>query len=260
MNPRQNQRLTPRPNRLKFKLIAVFVIVIYFCGCKNSAQPWDAFGEITTESRTLTNFHKITASHNIELYITQDTSTPQNIAITYGKNVLSGILSEVVDGELNIDDINKAKWLRNLNITPKCTLNLHTISKLHLDGNAKLKCIDTLSTPALEFTVNSVETQDLKIRCGQLYGGISNSGFVEATGQATIFSWSCEKGSGLNAKYLRSDDVYIRHFTVRDIYVNPSKQFEAFAYNSGNIYYLTQPTVKFKIIEEGKGRVIKINP
>lgn len=233
-----------------------------FCasGCKESAQPWQSFGEITTETRPLADFTKIHASHNIQLCITQDTSKANSIQITYGKNTLSGIVTKIKDGELIIEDKNQAKWLRNLNTLPLCTLNLHQISKIHLEGNAKLTCIDTLRTPALEFTVNSVGQQQLLIHCGQLFGGIQNSGYVNAAGTATIFSWSCEKGSGIDARNLLSHDVYMRHFTIHDVYVNPSKQFEAYAYNSGNIYYFQTPSYKFKVIEEGSGKVKLYQP
>lgn len=235
-------------------------LISLFDACKEGAQPWESFGEITTETRTLDTFFKITASHNIKLFVTQDLTKAANIKITYGKNTLKGIVSSVVNGELILDDHNKGKWLRTLNETPICTLNVHDIRQIHLEGNAKMICIDTLRTQALKFTVNSVEVQDIKVFCGQLYGGITNSGQVNLSGQATIFSWSCEKGSGLDARDLRSDDVYIRHFTIKDVFVNPTKQFEAFAYNSGNIYYFITPTYKFQKLEEGKGKVLLLKP
>lgn len=249
------------PTKMRWYLGVVGILCfVLFSACKDSAQPWESFGEITTENRVLSDFTQINASHNIQLYIKQDLTAPQSISITYGKNALKGIVSAVKDGELVLDDRNKAKWLRDLNALPICTLNVHNINKIHLDGNAKMACIDTLKTPTLNLTINSVETQSLLIQCGQLYGGLSNSGYLNANGTATIFSWSCEKGSGLDARGLLSDDVYMRHFTIRDVYVNPTKQFEGFAYNSGNIYYFTQPTYKFKVVEEGRGKVILFQP
>ena len=140
---------------------------------------------------------------------------------------MTGLVSDIQQGKLTLEDRNKAKWLRNLNISPICTLNVHNINKIRLEGNAKLTCLDTLKTPTLQFNINSVENHRLWIHCGQLFGGIENSGQLEASGIATIFSWSCEKGGGLDARALLSDDVYMRHFTIHDVYVNPTKQFEA---------------------------------
>jgi hypothetical protein len=235
-------------------IIALFLIH-FFSGCENSAQPWQSFGDITTESRTLGSFHGLEVNHDIQLFVTQDTTKPEHIEITYGKNVIPGITTEILNGVLSIKNSNKAKWLRKLNIQPKCTLNLHQIDDIHLEGNAKVNCIDTLYSQAIHCTVNSVEDQNLLIFCGQLYGGVMNSGNVKFSGQATIFSWSCEKGGGLDATDLRSDDVYLYHFTIKDVFVNPSKQFEANLFNSGNAYYFTTPTYKFKESAQGKGQV-----
>ncbi len=227
----------------------------YLSSCQNSVEPWQSFGEITTETRSLASFHGLEVNHDIQLFVTQDTTQPEFIQITYGKNVIPGITTEITDGVLSIKNSNKAKWLRRLNIQPKCTLNLHQISNIHLEGNAKVNCIDTLYSPAIHCTVNSVEDQNLLVYCGHFYGGVINSGNVNLSGQATIFSWSCEKGGGLDATDLRSDDVYLYHFTIKDVFVNPSKQFDAHLFNSGNAYYFTTPTYKFKESTRGTGQV-----
>lgn len=249
---------TPKSYRSVF-IIAVF-LVPFLSGCQNSAQPWQSFGDITTESRVLASFHGLEVNHDVQISVTQDTTKPEQIEITYGKNVIPGITTDVTNGVLSIKNNNKAKWLRKLNIQPKCTLNLHKIDDIHLEGNAKIHCIDTLYSQAIHCTVNSVEDQNLFVFCGQFYGGVMNSGNVKLTGQATIFSWSCEQGGGLDATDLRSDDVYLYHFTIKDVFVNPSKQFNAQLYNSGNAYYFKTPTYKFKEYSQGTGRVILKKP
>jgi len=235
-------------------IFALFLIQL-FPSCQNSAQPWESFGDITTETRTLGSFHGLDVNQDIELFITQDSTKPAHVEITYGKNVIPGITTEITNGVLSIKNSNKAKWLRKLNIQPKCTLNLHQIDDIHLEGNAKVICIDTLYSQAIHCTVNSVEDQNLLVFCGQFYGGVMNSSNVKLSGQATIFSWSCEKGGGLDATDLRSDDVYLYHFTIKDVFVNPSKQFDAHLFNSGNAYYFTTPTYKFKESARGTGQV-----
>ena len=240
-------------------IFSLFLIQL-FPSCQNSAQPWESFGDITTETRTLGSFHGLDVNQDIELFITQDSTKPAHVEITYGKNVIPGITTEITDVVLSIKNSNKAKWLRRLNIQPKCTLNLHQIDDIHLEGNAKVNCIDTLYSQAIHCTVNSVEDQNLLVFCGQFYGGVTNSGNVKLSGQATIFSWSCEKGGGLDATDLRSDDVYLYHFTIKDVSVNPSKQFEAHLFNSGNAFYFKTPTYKFKESSQGKGQVLLKKP
>jgi hypothetical protein len=248
-------KLNNTPKKTWSVLFFVLFLIQLFPGCQNSAQPWESFGDITTETRTLGSFHGLDVNQDIELFITQDSTKPTHIEITYGQNVIPGITTEIQNGVLSIKNSNKAKWLRKLNIQPKCTLNLHQISDIHLEGNAKVICIDTLYSQAIHCTVNSVEDQNLLVFCGQFYGGVMNSSNVKLSGQATIFSWSCEKGGGLDASDLRSDDVYLYHFTIKDIFVNPSKQFDVHLFNSGNAYYFTTPTYKFKESTRGTGQV-----
>ena len=241
-------------------LILTLLFFIFNIGCHNSAQPWQSFGEITSETRSLSDFHGLDINHDIQIFITQDTNQPEQILINYGKNVLPGITTEVKDGVLYIKNLNKAKWLRKLNVQPKCTLNLHRISDIHLEGNAKVQCLDTLYSQAIHCTINSVEDQDFLLYCGQLFGGVMNSGNIHLSGQATIFSWSCEKGGGLDASNLRSDDVYLYHFTIKDVFVNPSKQFDVRVFNSGNVYYFKTPTYKFNQYTQGTGQVLLKKP
>jgi hypothetical protein len=248
-------KLNHTPKKTWSVLFFVSFLIHFLPSCQNSAQPWESFGDITTKTRTLGSFHGLDVNQDIELFITQDSTKPTHIEITYGKNVIPGITTEITNGVLSIKNSNKAKWLRKLNIQPKCTLNLHQIDDIHLEGNAKVICIDTLYSQAIHCTVNSVEDQNLLVFCGQLYGGVTNSSNVKLSGQATIFSWSCEKGGGLDASKLRSDDVYLYHFTIKDVFVNPSKQFDANLFNSGNAYYFTTPTYKFKESAQGTGQV-----
>jgi hypothetical protein len=248
-------KLNHTPKKTWSVLFFVSFLIHFLPSCQNSAQPWESFGDITTKTRTLGSFHGLDVNQDIELFITQDSTKPTHIEITYGKNVIPGITTEITNGVLSIKNSNKAKWLRKLNIQPRCTLNLHQIDDIHLEGNAKVICIDTLYSQAIHCTVNSVEDQNLLVFCGQFYGGVTNSSNVQLSGQATIFSWSCEKGGGLDASKLRSDDVYLYHFTIKDVFVNPSKQFDANLFNSGNAYYFTTPTYKFKESAQGTGQV-----
>jgi hypothetical protein len=248
-------KLNHTPKKTWSVLFFVSFLIHFLPSCQNSAQPWESFGDITTKTRTLGSFHGLDVNQDIELFITQDSTKPTHIEITYGKNVIPGITTEITNGILSIKNSNKAKWLRKLNIQPKCSLNLHQIDDIHLEGNAKVICIDTLYSQAIHCTVNSVEDQNLLVFCGQLYGGVTNSSNVKLSGQATIFSWSCEKGGGLDASKLRSDDVYLYHFTIKDVFVNPSKQFDANLFNSGNAYYFNTPTYKFKESAQGTGQV-----
>lgn len=64
-------------------------------------------------------------------------------------------------------------------------------------------------------------------------------------------------GSSVDARRLKCDDAYIRHYTKKDIYVSPDKIFEGFLYNSGNLFLKDKNFNKYNSTEKGTGRIIK---
>jgi hypothetical protein len=77
------------------------------------------------------------------------------------------------------------------------------------------------------------------------------------TGWGGVLAWSCENGAGLDASGMKSADVYIYHYTERDIFVDPSIIFRAYVYNNGNVYYYREPTFLSEKKEYGNGKIIK---
>lgn len=226
-------------------------------GCKEGAQPWESFGDLVWEHRDLKGVEKVELNGKMVCFITQDTAKAEGIDLLFGAHVLKGVETVVEGGQLRVVDKNKGRWLRNLDTQLVCTLNLHRLSKLQINHNVKVICLDTLVSPSLEIGMMSTEKQLLKLNCGELFGSMNQTGTVVMEGKGVIFSWSCEKDGRLDARNLSSDDVYIWNFTKHDVWVNPSKQFEAYTYNKGNIYYFQDPVYKFKKLEQGEGRVIK---
>lgn len=241
----------------KITRIPAILLVLTLFSCKEGAQPWESFGDIVTETRSLQNFHEVELNGKMICYLTQDTTAEESINIQFGSNVLKGVISAVDQGKLTVTDRNKGRWLRNLDTQMVCTLNVHQISKLQINHNVKLICLDTISSPRLEIGMMSTEKQFLKLNCGELFGGMKQTGTVVMEGKGVIFSWSCERDGRLDARNLVSDDVYIWNFTKHDVWVNPNKQFEAYTFNKGNIFYFVDPVFKFKKQELGEGRVIK---
>jgi len=241
----------------RFTFFPAILLVFSFVSCKEGAQPWESFGDIVSETRILRDVQEVELNGKMICYLTQDTAKEESIVLQFGSNVLKGVISAVEEGKLTVTDHNKGRWLRNLDTQLVCTLNVHQLRKLQINHNVKLICLDTISSPRLEIGMMSTEKQFLKLNCGELFGGMKQTGTVVMEGRGVIFSWSCERDGRLDARNLVSDDVYIWNFTKHDVWVNPNKQFEAYTFNKGNIFYFVDPVFKFKKQELGEGKVIK---
>ncbi len=236
----------------------ILLVSILVFSCKESAQPWESFGAIVQDTRPLPTFNKIRVRGKLLLFVTQDTTQPLSANILWGEHVLKGYATEVSDGgELLIEDRNQVRWLRRLDTQAVCTVNIHTLEKIVIEDNVQVITLDTVKSPQLEVQTVSTHPQLLRVDCGQLFGFIRGTGNVVFEGKGVIFSWSCEKGGAVNAQRLVSDDVYLWNFTQRDVWVNPRKQFQAFCYGSGNIYYVEEPSIRFEKTEQGIGRILK---
>ncbi len=228
-----------------------------FAACNSNSDFFKEAGNPQKNEKILDSFHTITVGEKFYVELTNNLSQPKSITIDYYENLNAKIVVTIQNGQLSIKDMNKYNWTRDLNIRPKLTINIHQLKELNIVGSCELVCLDTIKASLLTLNMQSSLPAKIKVDCGNLYGGSNNIGSILFEGRGTIFSWSCEMGSSLDARNLRCDDAYIRHYTKNDIYVSPDKIFEGFLYNSGNLFIKNKNFNKYNILEKGSGRIIK---
>ena len=242
----------------RFFILYIFIFSLVFQNCSKGPDYMRSYG---TDDSTILVFAqrclKVRVGQKFRLFVTSDTSQPEQIRIRYGSHVIGKVTAEFQNGFLVIEDKNNFNWVRSFKVQPVCTLNIHKINALDIQGAASVNFLDTVYTDQVDVVMNSVENQKLLLHCGNLYGNGLNAGHVELAGQGTIFAWGCENGNSFDASKLRSDDAYIYHYAARDVKVNPKNILEATVYGTGNIVYYRDPLVKLGKKELGKGRVIK---
>jgi hypothetical protein len=216
-----------------------------------------SYGEIVTETHELNAFKSIEVGEKFRLYITQDTSLPESITITYGKNVIDGIKAVVTNGKLTIKDKNRYNWVRNLDVFPLCTLNVHKPEKIIALGASRIDCIDTLHVSGLDFQMMGVGSHRMVIDADVLTGSCTGPGNVEFIGRGGLLTWYCENGGWIDGRNLKSSDAYLWHYTEHDVHLDAEKILKAYVYNKGNVYYYREPTLEFVKQEFGSGRILK---
>jgi hypothetical protein len=236
-------------------IISLFCFAL-FAGCSNIDDFNKDAGSPKKIERSLDHFTQISVGEKFYVSLKNDTNLPETIEIDYFEHLNAKISTTVENGILTIKDQNAYNWTRDLNVRPKLTINVHTLNNLDIQGACELNCIDTIFTNQLTINMHSVKPAKIKVDCGNLYGGSNNLAPVFFEGRGTIFSWSCEQGSWIDASKLKCDDAYIRHFTKQDIYISPEKVLEVFIYNSGNVYYKPFTFNKFTVKELGSGKAI----
>lgn len=242
----------------RFIIIVIFISCLSFQNCQKGPDFLKSYGKETNKSMLLEwPCLKLRVGQKFKLFITSDTSKPEQINIRYGSNVIDKIKLEWQNDMYVLEDKNTFNWVRRFKVQPVCTMNIYKLNVLDIQGAAAVTFLDTLQTDQIDITMKSVDNQKLLINCGNLYGRGANTGHVDLAGRGTIFSWSCENGSSVDAGNLQSDDAYVNHYTARDVRVNPKNILFAAVFGAGNIIYVRDPQVKLEIKESGTGRVIK---
>lgn len=233
------------------------MLPLFAAACNKKPDAFTGYGKNKTIVRKLDHFTKLQVGQKFRIFITTDSSLPEQIEITYSENLVEDIGADIQEGLLKIRDHNHYNWVRKLDVQPRCTLNIRTLSELNIDGAAEVTCLDSISSPALNVALNSVGHQKLMLYVGILSGGADNPGNIEFSGRSNIFTFSCENGSWFDARNLDADDAYVFHYTDRDVYISPRNILEANVWANGNVYYNKDPGFRFTKNEHGKGRVIR---
>jgi len=244
-----------KPNLYVFLSTLFLVCSCFFLG---SCSRWNLgnVGPTISLTRSISSTGVLRIGQKFDVFLKQDTSAPETYTIEYPEELIKNIDHTVENQIVIIRDNNQAKWTQDLSLRPKITLNLHRYKQLYIEGSSKWHCSDTLYGHALNIEMRSVLDNDLWVNFNDVTGKCNNLGSLTLRGRGTLFSFSVEAGSQLNARNMRCHDAYFWHFTQRDCYVSPEKQAFLYLYNAGNVIIKPAEFYRFESQEKGSGRII----
>lgn len=242
---------------LKNTPLTLFIFVVFFFS-GGSCSRWNIgdIGPTVSVTRIINDATHLEISQKFDVILKQDTTAPEFYIIEYPEKLIPNIVHELKDQILKISDNNRGKWTQDLQMRPKITVNLHRYTSLNINGSSKWTCSDTLRGKALNIEMSSVMDHNLWIDYNDVTGKCNNLGSLTLSGRGTLFSFTVESGSQLNAGNMRCHDAYFWHFTQKDCFVSPEKQAFLYLYNSGNVYIKPVDFYRFEFKEKGSGRII----
>lgn len=240
-------------------VIGIIFLSFVFGGCNKSDAPdWiKKAGETTVEHRETGTFNAIETGEKFDLVLFQDTSQPEFVEISYGKNLISGIETKVENGTLYFKDNNHFNWVRKLNLRVKVLVNIHNIDKLNIKDASTVICSDTLRIKRLNYTISSVSDATLLLDCAFMDGSLSNSSKTTLRGRCNLLALSIDDASSIDANNTNIGDCYLFYFSPTDSYIDAKYILGVEIYGRGNVYYKSDPIISLKKVETGSGRLIK---
>ena len=236
-------------------------ILLVACSKEKRDDCFTSLGKTTTVERQLTSFNRVYAEDRVQVVLIQDSSLNGRISITAPSNLIPQIKSEIVDGQLKLSNTNTCNFVRSFNSDIVVKVYFKNLIQLDLESIATATTEDTLHLTDFAIYHSALSDIELLLNCSNhILIKTINSAHTVLKGRAKAIRGSIEEISDLDARDLECEEVLIDSHTPLDCYVNGTKGLFVKIYNSGNIYYSSEPTTYKDLNEKlGTGELLKLN-
>ena len=247
--------------KIVLKIFSAFLCsaIVLFSSCSKESR-WDCVkgtGKKTTVTRPLASFNKIYVNGNIDVILRQGSG--QEVTVEAGGNLLPEIKTEVVNGELHIDNHNKCNWARSYKkgtITINVTLE-QPLRYLWTEGSGLIKSTDTLICDFLKIWAHQSGNVDLIVNANYVLSDTHTTADLTLHGKTGLLQFYHTGEGYLHLEDLQANDAWIYSNTSGDAFINVLFSMEVTLNWVGNIYYKGNPSIS--LLGSGKGKLIQQN-
>ncbi|MDC0580232.1 DUF2807 domain-containing protein [Bacteroidia bacterium] len=242
------------------KKLSWISILIFFIACQGDRKDdcITSMGKKTVITRSVLSFNKLYVEDRIEVILKQDSSRHGEILLEGPSNLLNQVHSEVSNGQLRLINTNTCNFARSFNYDLKVYVFVDQLIDLQVESIAEVITADTLNVDFLSIKHTALSDIDLTLSGKEVFIRSRNSATTRLHGNLKVLKGSIEEISDLDAAELTCDEVYLDSHSPLDCTVNPSLGMYMKIYNSGNIYYIQEPTA-YRILahRSGTGNLLK---
>jgi hypothetical protein len=235
-------------------ILAVGLLAGSGCG-KTGFDCLNNTGAIISEERQISSFDSIQINDYVNVFISKDSNT--KITVIAGKNLLPGIVTEVTNRQLIIQNKNSCNWLRNYKNPINIYISSPCLWKITYNSSGNLTSLNQLVFDSLLVEVwGGCGTIDLDLDLFQGYFYLQlGTADLKLKGSCDIASMSTGDFGLLDARDLHTRFLFISSRSSNNCYVFSDQELTATIESIGNIYYTGSPK-KITTIINGPGEVI----
>lgn len=195
------------------------------------------------QTRTVSEFHGISVSGGIDLYLTQKDF--QEVRVEAEEDDLENLITEVEGGILKIYMKNKS-WLNmNWNKTSrKVYVSFKNLDKLQASAGSEVMSQSVLNLVNLDLDASSGSDIKLELNASEVNVQSSSGSDIKLKGKAISFQANASSGSDINAADFQTKRCNASVSSGSDIRVYVTEQLEAHASSGGDIDYSGNPARK----------------
>jgi len=240
------------------QIIYILSLVVLLGACKRAEDLVTSYGKEVEQTRQVGNFRAISAGEKFDIVLIQDSALDGTVKMTAGSHVIDGYVSEVRNGVLVLENINKYNWVRKLKVRQKAVIYFKKLDSLSVRGSAKFTSGSAIvQKNELKIIHNGLEDLELTIFTNDINVRGDNTGGIILHGKCNIYRGNADDISFVDNRDLVSDDTYFNSFSQEDSYVNAKNILGLKVFGNGNIYYFNTPSNTSSFERFGKGEIIK---
>jgi hypothetical protein len=238
--------------RIVFILALLSMLAIFAVSCKWTIGFVRGSGNVVTEERDVSDFHKIHLSGVGNLIITQ--GEEESLTIEADDNIMPIIKANVFWEELKIS------FNRGYTFAPSTAIKFHLtvvdLDEISLSGAGNIDCED-FSTEVLQFDVSGAGNVDFDIEAERVEVIVSGAGNIIMSGKVDSQEIEIDGAGKYNGEDLKSRQCEIRISGAGSATVNVSELLDVEINGIGNVYYTGSPNVNPDISGLGKVRSLE---
>lgn len=243
---------------MRYFNIIIVLLMLSSCGGEQKDDCITKLGKVVTEQRDVLPFDKLYVEDIIKVFLVQDSINYGRIDLNGPSNLLNQIESTVTDNQLRLINTNTCNFIRSFNYDINVYVYVKELTEIHLESIAEVVSNDTININFLNIFHPALSDINLILSGDEVFIRSRNSASTILRGNLRVLKGSIEEISNLNAQYLVCEEVYIDTHSPLDCYINATKGMYLKILNSGNIFYINEPS-DYKIVAEqtGSGQLLK---
>jgi len=240
--------------------IWIFAALLILASCKKAEDRkcFKSAGKPGTKTIALPAFDRLLLHEHVEYLLIQDST--DRVVITGGENLLNFISCEVADGLLEIKNVNKCSFLRNLSKKVKVEIHFTSLINLHYEGSEPLHTQDTINAPYFTMMIrDGAGPVNMTLNSILIYADISHGwGDYTLSGKTNFARISARSNGFCNTFGLAiRDSVEVYSDTPGTIKINADGiPLRGLMKASGDIWYLGSPSL-IAVVEKSTGKLVQ---
>ncbi|HTN06697.1 head GIN domain-containing protein [Agriterribacter sp.] len=231
------------------KLFLSLPVIVFFISC-NYRETVQGNGNITTESRTVSNFKDIQLSGSMNVHLVKGAG--HAVEINGEENIIPYIETYVNDGKL------KVKYTDNININTRrdvtVTVILPELREVDITGSGDITGETKFTgNDKIELGITGSGNMKLEVDAPAIEAKITGSGDIYLSGITKDIKCSTTGSGKIDATELKAENAVVKTFGSGNISVFASVKLNATVNGSGDITYKGGGSVTSKI--HGSGSV-----